>query len=148
MTIHPWDTHYWLGYTRNGWLSQDDLQTTADERFSQVEKLWIVPLSGLSFQTSLRVEKPEGHTLFFRHRPHQIVGGPVIGVEYILAVEKGSWTPKEAAALNIDELPLKNGFRAKLDLEGNVHCESAFWTYTHSSEDEIDIYNFIPMREA
>jgi hypothetical protein len=142
--LHENDTHYWIGRTPGGWISQEDLATTADPKFSEVDILRIEPLSPTAFQAILEAAKPPGYTLFFRHRFHEIMGGQIIGVEYILALERGKWTAKDAAAIDIDDFPIVDGFRAKLDLTGEVDFESsANFTFITSLENGINKYAFV-----
>lgn len=142
--IHESDSHYWLGRTPGGWISQEELPTTADPKFSEVNLLRIEPLSQIAYQTILEAAKPPGYTLFFRHRIHEILGGAIIGVEYIMALERGDWSAKEAAAIDIDDFPIVDGFRAKLDLKGEIDFNnSPEFTFIKSLENEIDKYTFV-----
>src|SRR5512137_1907140 len=141
--IHASDTHFWLGRTPDGWISQEETDTTADPAFGQVDKIRIEPLCQGSYPVILEAEKPEGYKLFFRHRFHDCLG-EIIGVEYLIAAERGGWCPKEAATIDIDDFPIVDGFRAKLDLTGEVDFESSpNFTFIKSSEDGRDKYTFV-----
>ena len=142
--IADFDTHYWLGRTPDGWISQEDLPTTADPRFSEVNLLRIDPLRPEAYRAILEVAKPPGYTLFFRHRIHEILGGEIVGVEYILALERGELPAREAAAIDIDNLPIIDGIRAKLDLQGQVDFNgSKNFTFIKSLEGDCDKYTFV-----
>ena len=142
--IADFDTHYWLGRTPDGWISQEDLATTADPRFSDVDLLRIEPLHPGAYRAILEAARPPGYTLFFRHRVNEILGGEVVGVEYIIALERGELPTREAAAIDIDELPLRDGFRAKLDLEGQIDFNSSEnFRFIESREGDCDKYIFV-----
>ena len=142
--IADFDTHYWLGRTPNGWISQEDLAATADPRFSDVDLLRIEPLTPGAYRAIMEAARPPGYTLFFRHRVHEILGGEVVGVEYIIALEHGNWTAKEAAAIDIDGLPLLDGFRVKLDLKGQIDFNSSEnFKFIESREGDCDKYTFV-----
>ena len=141
--IADFDTHYWLGRTPAGWISQEDLPTTADPRFSEIDLLRIEPLQAEAYRAVLEAEKLPGYVLFFRHRVHEVLGGEVVGVEYILAAERGNWNAADAAAIDIDGLPLSDGFRAKLNLAGEVDFDGAGFTFIESPEGDCDKYTFV-----
>lgn len=142
--IADFDTHYWLGRTPGGWISQEDLTTTADPRFSDVDLLRIEPLRPEAYRAILEAARPPGYTLFFRHRVHEILGGEVVGVEYILALERGKLSARDAAALDIDDLPIIDGIRAKLDLKGQVDFNSSEnFKFIESQEGDCDKYTFV-----
>ena len=93
--IADFDTHYWLGRTPGGWISQEDLPTTADPRFSDVDLLRIEPLHPGAYRAILEVVRPPGYTLFFRHRIHEILGGEVVGVDILHPVGTVALPAKE-----------------------------------------------------
>lgn len=142
--IADFDTHYWLGRTPGGWISQEDLTTTADPRFSDVDLLRIEPLRPEAYRAILEAARPPGYTLFFRHRVHEILGGEVVGVEYIIALERGKLSARDAAALDIDDLPIIDGIRAKLDLKGQIDFNSSEnFKFIESQEGDCDKYTFV-----
>ena len=68
----------------------------------------------------------------------------MVGVEYILALERGNWSAKESAAIDIDVLPLLDGFRAKLDLNGQIDFDgSENFKFIESREGDCDKYIFV-----
>ena len=89
------------------------------------------------------VAKPEGYTLFWRIRPHtDIQTSQVIGVEYLIAIEKGIMPVQDAATLNIDELKHSDGFTVILQLDGSIDFEGT-WKNELSDENGIPIYKFM-----
>ena len=141
--IHDeWETHYWMGHTPSGWISMSD-HSSADEAFGQIDLLRLEPLCDLSYQVIFEVAKPEGYTLFWRIRPHtDIQTSQVIGVEYLIAIEKGIMPVQDAAALNIDELKHSDGFTVILQLDGSIDFEGT-WKNELSDENGIPIYKFM-----
>jgi hypothetical protein len=140
--IHEYETHYWLGHTPNGWISMADHRSD-EEIFSQIDLLRLEPLCDLSYQVVFEVAKPEGYTLYWRIRPHtDIQTNQVIGVEYLIAIEKGNLKASDAAAIDISELKHIDGFAVILQLDGSVDFNGT-WQHEIDNENGIPIYRFM-----
>jgi hypothetical protein len=141
--IHNEDTHWWLGSTPEGLISMEDYNSS-DEMFRKVEKLRMEPLSPLSYQVIFEVTKPEGYSLFWRHRIKQdMLTNHVEGLEYVIAIELGQWSVMQAASIDITDLKHLDGFTATLQFDGSVDLDGVGWTHEMDNENGIPIYRFI-----
>lgn len=140
--IHPYDTHFWLAKLANGkWISAED-HCSADPIFSEAVLVRIEPISPASIQAVLESPIPEGYSAFLRTDPViDIVKGTLAGVCYIMSLERGKFERPGHMALS--QLPLKDGFRAELKMNGEVDFKSSpNFSYEVLHENNIDVYKF------
>jgi len=117
--------------------------SSAQEIFGQIDILRLEPICDLSYQVIFEVAKPDGCTMYWRIRPHtNMRTNQVIGVEYLIAIEKGIIPAKDAAAIDISKLKHLDGFTVILQLDGSVDFEGT-WKHELADENGIPIYRFM-----
>lgn len=140
--IHDWDTHFWLAKLKDGsWISAED-HCSADPAFAEATLVRIEPISPASIQAVLESPVYEGYTMFLRTDPIiDVTKGQTVGICYVMALERGKFEHPGHIALS--QLPLKDGFRAELQIDGNVDFKSSpNFSYEVSQENNIDVYRF------